>query len=491
MAKGVEYISPVDVISGIGTTGSWVTVDLSAYIPANAVAAIFDIYNASAAEVDFGVRAVGSTDSLLYSVEDVSHKMDFAKLNAAREFQFQQQTTGFEIWLVGYVPEGAGEFVTNVVDVTPGSDATWEDIDVGALVSDGTAGCAFFRFVGDPGAQDEVGLRMNGSTDTFLNDVRDDNAIGGVIGVDGSELCEGYSEDVSATTIQYLGCVYVEYCNFNTNATDYSTGTTGSWVTTDLTEIPVDESPGMAALLINNTGTGENYARLRRTGDTPAYGSQGDLTQFGFFVHGFDSSGQIDQIIEGTSHDLKLIGWFIESASSSSSSSSSFSSSSSSSSRSSSSSSASSCVPTVIEDIAVESSSSSSSSSHSSSSSSSSSSATPGTVTWGHHTGVVENYDENFTGNTTGWTVEGTPGNDNETIDATTCDVICVFERWYLGAGEAEILIDLYQTGSGPAPVIQFRTATTGAALAALSWQNYIPPSFTCLGWVQIRLVHV
>ena len=92
MAKGVEYISPVDVISGIGTTGSWVTVDLSAYIPANAVAAIFDIYNASAAEVDFGVRAVGSTDSLLYSVEDVSHKMDFAKLNAAREFQFQQQT---------------------------------------------------------------------------------------------------------------------------------------------------------------------------------------------------------------------------------------------------------------------------------------------------------------------------------------------------------------------------------------------------------------
>ncbi len=135
--------------------------------------------------------------------------------------------------------------------------------------------------------------------------------------------------------------------------------------------------------------------------------------------------------------------------------------------------------------------SSSSSSSSESSLSSSSSSATPGEVTWGHHTGVVEAYDEDFTGNTTGWIVEGTPGNDNETIDSTECNEICTFERWYLGDGTAEILIDNYQTGSGPAPTIQYRTSATGAGLTALSWTTYNGVSFISLGWVQIRLIHI
>ena len=127
------------------------------------------------------------------------------------------------------------------------------------------------------------------------------------------------------------------------------------------------------------------------------------------------------------------------------------------------------------------------------SSSSSSSSATPGNVTWGHHTGVVENFDENFTGNTTGWSVSGTPGNDNETISASACSglEICTFDRWYLGAGEAEILIDKYQAGSGPVPIIEYRTAATGASLIAASWNVYNGVSFTSLGWVQIRMIHI
>jgi len=157
------------------------------------------------------------------------------------------------------------------------------------------------------------------------------------------------------------------------------------------------------------------------------------------------------------------------------------SSSSSSSSRSSSSSSSSSSL----------SSSSSSSSKSSSSSSSSSSSAVCGTVTWGHHTGVEEDYDEDFTGNTTGWDIGGTPGNDNEYIDSTECGSVVLFERWCLGDGTAEIVIDNYGTGSGPAPTIQYRTATTGAGLTSAPWTTYTPPSFYSLGWVQIRLIHI
>ncbi len=183
------------------------------------------------------------------------------------------------------------------------------------------------------------------------------------------------------------------------------------------------------------------------------------------------------------------------------SSSSSRSSSSSSSSRSSSSSSQSSCVPTVIEDIAVyeslsssssssSSRSSSSSSSRSSSSSSSSSSALCGEVTWGHHTGVLETFDEDFTGSTIGWDIGGTPGNDDEYIDATSCGNCVLFERWCLGVGEAEILIDNYGTGYGPAPIIEYRTAVTGVGLLVAPWTVYNGYSFISLKWVQIRICH-
>ena len=467
MAQGVEYITPVDVISGETTTGSWVTVSVSANIPANAVAAIFDVYN-DTTEVDFGVRAVGSTDTPLYGFEDQSHRMYSVKLNANREFQFQQQDSGFEMWLVGYVPEGAGEFVTNMVDVTPGSDSTWEDIDVGSLASSGTAGCAFFMFVGDPGAQDAFGLRMNGSTDTFTNDVRADNMVGGIIGVDVNELCEGFSEDVSASLIFYLGCVYVDYCDFNTNITDYSTGTTGSYQATTLTEIPASAAPGMAAFLFDNTGTGEYRGQLRRTGDTPAYGALGDLTYHGFFVHGYDSSSQVDQFIENTAYDLKLIGWWVDFAASSSSSSSSTSSSSSSS--------------------------SSSESSSSSSSSISSSSAIPGTVVWGHDTGTIEDFIRDFGGNwtTTEWSVSGS--GDDEILyipDIPNCGQITTSEEWYLGAFEALLLHDQYQSGGlGIFAVYQFRTASTKAGISGATWTNYNGISFTCLGWCQVRIIH-
>ena len=147
-----------------------------------------------------------------------------------------------------------------------------------------------------------------------------------------------------------------------------------------------------------------------------------------------------------------------------------------------------------FDQVSSSSSSSRSSSSSSSSVSSSSSSAQgPGTVVWGHHTAVTEDYDEDFTTNwtTTEWTISGTPGTDGETIDSGSgCTQVSTSEDWYLGAMEAVIKVDKYQTGSGPAPVIQYKTATTGAGLVAASWVTYNGVSFTSLGWIKLRIIH-
>jgi hypothetical protein len=166
----------------------------------------------------------------------------------------------------------------------------------------------------------------------------------------------------------------------------------------------------------------------------------------------------------------------VDSSSSSSESSSSSSESSSSSSESSSSSSSS----------ESSSSSSSSSSSESSSSSSQSSSATPGTVVFGHDTAVDEDYAEDLSTWTGTGTVSGS--GDAEILTQSVGDVD-VSPTWNLGAGEAVILIDKYQSGSGPTPaLIEYKTGVTKAAAEADTWTTYDNVSFTSLGWVKVRV---
>jgi hypothetical protein len=140
--------------------------------------------------------------------------------------------------------------------------------------------------------------------------------------------------------------------------------------------------------------------------------------------------------------------------------------------------------------------SSSSSSVSSSSRSSSSSSALGGTVVWGHHTAVSEDHDEDFDGNWTevsGWSSVGTPGTDNETFNTTggsQCAQVSESQDWNLGPMTAVIRVDKYQTGSGPAPIIHYKTAVSSEGLVGASWTLYNGVSFTSLGWIKLRITH-
>ena len=141
---------------------------------------------------------------------------------------------------------------------------------------------------------------------------------------------------------------------------------------------------------------------------------------------------------------------------------------------------------------------SSSSSSRSSSSSSKSSSSTAGgTVVWGHKTGVTEQHARplnNWTEDQ-GWTRVGPAGFDAETLqtDATSrvCSQISESEDWNLGPMEAIIRLDKYQTGSGPAPTFYYKTSATQGGLAGEGWTLYNGVSFTSVGWIKLRIIHV
>jgi hypothetical protein len=123
---------------------------------------------------------------------------------------------------------------------------------------------------------------------------------------------------------------------------------------------------------------------------------------------------------------------------------------------------------------------------------SSSSSATPGTVVWGHDTGVVEDYTRDFNGQWTAdqWSISGTGDAEIIYTSGKQCGQISISEDWYLGAIEAVIKVDKYQTGSGIAPIIHYKTAATRAGLTGASWVLYNGTSFTSVGWFKLRITH-
>jgi hypothetical protein len=114
-----------------------------------------------------------------------------------------------------------------------------------------------------------------------------------------------------------------------------------------------------------------------------------------------------------------------------------------------------------------------------------SSSATPGTVVFGHDTGVSEDYARDFTLWSGTGTVSGTGDGERLIIGVGQYEDS---PAWNLGVGDARIRTDVYDTGSGPSTTIQYKTGATQATCEADSWNTYNGTSFSGLGWVKVRM---
>ena len=109
---------------------------------------------------------------------------------------------------------------------------------------------------------------------------------------------------------------------------------------------------------------------------------------------------------------------------------------------------------------------------------------TPGTVCWGHFTGVLETYARSISGN---WTGTGTvSGSGNlETVKLYSGEYM-ESEIWNLGAGSnAAISANYYRSGVGGEPTIQYRTSPSAGMSGG--WNSYTG-TFTSSGYVQIKI---
>jgi len=110
-----------------------------------------------------------------------------------------------------------------------------------------------------------------------------------------------------------------------------------------------------------------------------------------------------------------------------------------------------------------------------------------GEVVWGHDNATEPNIRD-----LTLWSGTGAvSGSGDDEIVTIEVGQEMVSETWQLGIFEAVIDYDYYQSGSGPVPTIEYKTADTEVNCEAVgSFTTYDGTSFTCLGWVIIRVAN-
>jgi hypothetical protein len=257
MAQTFYPIDPVEVTPG--TTGSWQDVDGSTYgVPEGATGVVLHVENTSSVSAyGFGLRKNGSTDDRTVNSAKDCHLWAMIGVDSNRVFEAYIQSTKINIYLVGYTMSGV-TFKTNADDKSLGSTGGWYDIDCHTEAPSAVG--LIFEIKG--GGSLAYGLRKNGSSDGRYSGVYYHSCFGTVIGCDINQICEGYIESTSNDF--FLVGYITDGCTFNTNATDVSLGSTGSWL--DLSALPSGANMGFIEVYDVSEGS-YNYG-LRKNGSS-------------------------------------------------------------------------------------------------------------------------------------------------------------------------------------------------------------------------------
>lgn len=296
----VTWITPVAGASG--ATGSWVDID-NAAVPDNATGVILHFRNTADAEQVYGFRKNGSTDDRTGTLYFENHGWGIVGCDSSGIFELYRSSTQFIFDICGYFTDDA-VFNTNGVDKSLGSTSAWTDIDISSDTGADTAIGAIVEIFPVADGSYNWGLRKNGSSDNRTASSTKRSVFSGIVGVDGSEIFEGY---ISNTGMDFylLGYVTTE-STFHTNATDLSLGTTAAW--TDLTAIDTGATGGFIEI---HNGNG-NQVGLRKNGSSENIYRKHRGHTYGHVE--CDASQLIEGEISNTATDFFLVGFTEEAA---------------------------------------------------------------------------------------------------------------------------------------------------------------------------------
>ncbi len=231
----------------------WQDVDVSAHIPAGSTGALLHCVNTGTVYSYYlGLRKNGSTDDRNEAIYQDTHSWAAIGVDASRIFEARiygpagSNPTDVILYLVGYTKAGV-TFFTNAYDKSLGVTGSWQGIDC-STEAPNAIGLIFEVRTTDVGAVwPNFGLRKNGSTDNRTNGTWQHNTFGVIVGCDNSQIVGGY---ISNTIVDFFLVGYItDGATFNTNATDVSLSSTGSWI--DLSALPTNSGVALIEVVGN------------------------------------------------------------------------------------------------------------------------------------------------------------------------------------------------------------------------------------------------
>lgn len=196
----------------LGITGSWQDIDLSSELPSGAVAAIFEVENASITDREYGLRKKGATADRHNDLKGNNHTFFVVGVDGTRKCQGYIEHVSIGFYLVGHLNNGAAE--TNGVDRSLSTIGSYQDITESNAPEVATG---VFGEVSTIGPRKYGGRKKGASYDYY----RDSSEHGGYfIGLDGDKKWEGKIENtvVDFYTLGYFFPVFVEKSSSDSGA---------------------------------------------------------------------------------------------------------------------------------------------------------------------------------------------------------------------------------------------------------------------------------
>ena len=291
----ITWITPSEITPG--TANAWTDADVSGSVPSGATGVILHIHVTAIEET--GWRKNGSSDNRKPTNYTGSHFWCACGVDASRILElYVGSITTVNVYLVGYFTSDS-VFFTNALDKSLAGVGSWLDIDISSDTGGDTAIGAIWEVI-QTNYDLNWGFRKNGSSDNRVLDT--DRHGAAIIGVDGSEICEG---QISSVNVDFFLTGYVKSnSTFNTNATDLSLGSTGSWI--DLSALPAGATGGFIEVV--TTSYSQNYG-LRENGSAEniVAGAAGEQHAWGLVEA--DGSRLIEGEISSNNVDFFLVGY--------------------------------------------------------------------------------------------------------------------------------------------------------------------------------------
>lgn len=187
------------------------------------------------------------------------------------------------------------------IDVTPAASGAWTDVDVSAYVGSSITGVILECVSAGALA---VGVREDGSTDTYTRDLQGHQTI--MVGVN-SNIFEAYLEDHTNSTIYLIG--YAKYpWYFKTNWVDLANNDQGAWTEDDITAI-TNANADIALIYIEGEAGATKEWGLRASSGAQDIKYDCLSHQWNFGVVPLDSEQKYDYYNEDLDLDFLLIGY--------------------------------------------------------------------------------------------------------------------------------------------------------------------------------------